>query len=138
MKSYANYAHYVKDTAWFDELQLQGWGTVKKFLEDSLLIYCEECLVDLQNNDAEYISQYYALTKKEAVELDTAMKAMYKDFSEKTGLDLEAEVISDEADTDGIETGFNFLVYGVTNGTLPGMKAIKADKITNASWVTTS
>jgi hypothetical protein len=138
MRSYANYAHYVKDTAWFDELQLKGWDTVKKYIEDNNHVECGDMLVDLQSNPADYIAKYYDMDIEEATELGDAMKAMYKDFSEKTGLDLEAEVISDEADTDGIETGFNFLVYGVMSWTLPGMNAIKADKITNASWVTTS
>lgn len=135
-KLYANFADYVKDTAWFDELELDGWPVVKEFLNNraGFKTSAESIVEQLHIKPASYIAGY-GLTPEEAEALVTAYKAMVNDFHEKTSLHIEAEVISDDYDLDGIEPGLQFLVYGVHNLTLPGMKAIDAGKITSGSWV---
>lgn len=130
--SYANFAHYVKDTAWFDELELAGWDTLKKY---SQYTDYAELIADAQHNTSRYIHKHYSLSVEEATALCNAIEVMYKDFHEKTSLSLEAQIMYDEYDLDDIEKGLQFLVYGVRNLTLPGMKAIDAGKITSGSWV---
>lgn len=137
MKSCANFADYVKDTVWFDELGLKGWDVVKKHINSGSAL-AEVMIEEAQSTPPDYISKYYVLDIKKAEALSNAIEDMYEDFQEKTGLSLKAEVIYDDYNLDGIEPGLQFLVYGVRSLTMSGMKAMDAGKITSGSWISES